>query len=159
MSGGRRTGGRAVAHLLLLCAVLAGLFLMHGAPTSAGGCHDAVVAATLPHPMPGAARPGLRPEDGRHEQPRHEAARHTAGAAELSSRAPGTPGPHGRDTRCLATKSRDGVPLPAPAPVTSGAPRALPTALATGPRPLAHCRRAPPGTGRRILLRICVART
>src|SRR5262249_23504392 len=46
--GGRRPRGPGIARLSALCAVLFGLFLMHGAPTTAAdGCHGQM-HATLP---------------------------------------------------------------------------------------------------------------
>ncbi|MFC8452765.1 hypothetical protein [Kitasatospora sp. NPDC057223] len=133
-AGGSGTaGGRAAARLLVLCAVLAGLFLMHGTPGAARGCHDP--ARTTAAHVTGAA-PG-----------------HAAHPATGALRA------HGDATLCVATKSRDGVALPAPGPTVAGILPVLPTALARGCGRHVVGPRGPPAAGRRLLLRVCVART
>ncbi|MEU2686591.1 hypothetical protein ABZ654_22460 [Streptomyces hygroscopicus] len=50
MSGGA-AGRRGIARLVAVCAVLLGLFLMHGAPaTAAEGCHGGMPSTTAPMP-------------------------------------------------------------------------------------------------------------
>jgi len=59
LDGGRLSGlvsRRGLARLLTACAVLVGLFLMHGAPaTAAEGCHGAMPAPASAHTMADAA--------------------------------------------------------------------------------------------------------
>ncbi|MFI9330529.1 hypothetical protein ACIGZJ_23670 [Kitasatospora sp. NPDC052868] len=156
-TGGGRTRGRAVARLLLLCALLAGLFLMHGSPTSAGGCHE-------PRPT-GAARAAADP----HRQHGAPGAQHSASTALDGPHGPdGSDGPraHGGGLRaaasadsCVATRDRDGAGAPAPAvPALAVGPTA-PTALAGPYRRTSDGPRAPPAAGRRLLLQLGVART
>ncbi|AUY50638.1 hypothetical protein [Streptomyces sp. CB01881] len=144
--GGRRSsgqnGGRAAARLLLLCALLAGLFLMHGSPTSAGGCHRPEPAAA---PVMAAA---------------HAVAQHHGGpdtAAGLT--APRTHGDGRPAVSCVSARDRDGAALPAPGPYALAATALLPAALAGPRRRPADGPRAPPAAGRGLLLRKCVART
>ncbi len=133
-TGGSGTAGSgATARLLFLCAVLAGLFLMHGAPGAARGCHDP--AGAIAAHVTGTA------------------AGHTAHPATGVLRA------HPDATRCVATKSRDGVALPAPGPAVAGALPVLLTAVAGLPGRRADSPRGPPSAGRRLLLQVCVART
>ncbi|MCX5211616.1 hypothetical protein OG689_20375 [Kitasatospora sp. NBC_00240] len=148
-SGGSRTRDRATAQLLLLCAVLAGLFLMHGAPAAAGDCHRALGAMT--------GSPAASFDAHRH--PTAASGAMSARAAELSAPPPAAPGPHARDTLCLATKTRDGAALPAPGPAPSASAVVLPAVVAAGFGGFAGCARAGPGGGRQILLQVCVART
>ncbi|MFI6847091.1 hypothetical protein OG535_20510 [Kitasatospora sp. NBC_00085] len=137
--GVRQNGGRATARLLLLCALLAGLFLMHGSPTSAGGCHE-------PEPSAAVAAPVLVQHHGGPDT------------------GPSLAGPrtHGGDrpaVSCVSARDRDGAQLPAPGPQAL-APAALPLAALAGPhRRPAGGPRAPPAAGRHLLLRVCVART
>ncbi|MFG3051024.1 hypothetical protein ACGFZP_08740 [Kitasatospora sp. NPDC048239] len=143
-----------MARLLLLCALLAGLFLMHGSPTSAGGCHEArpaeaAQAAADPHRQHGA--PG---------------AQHSASAAPDGPHGSDGPRVHGGGLRagasadsCVATRDRDGAGAPAPAvPALAVGPTA-PTALAGPYRRTSDGPRAPPAAGRRLLLQLGVART
>ncbi|GHH60468.1 hypothetical protein GCM10018781_05210 [Kitasatospora indigofera] len=158
-SGSSGTRERATAQLLLLCAVLAGLFLMHGSPAAAGDCHRALGA------MPGP--PAVAAAAGHRHAPMTEASPATAPvtaatgvrAAEVSAPPPAAPGPHARDTLCLATKARDGAALPAPGPATGASAVVLPAVVAAGCGGSAGRSRAGPGGGRHILLRVCVART
>ncbi|MFE2910089.1 hypothetical protein [Kitasatospora indigofera] len=154
-SGNSGTRERATAQLLLLCAVLAGLFLMHGSPAAAGDCHRALGA------MPGP--PAVAAAAGHRHAPMTEAAPVTEAigvrTAEVSAPPPAAPGPHARDTLCLATKARDGAALPAPGPATGAPAVVLPAVVAAGSGGFAGRSRAGPGGGRHILLRVCVART
>ncbi|MBP0455413.1 hypothetical protein J5Y04_38720 [Kitasatospora sp. RG8] len=155
-AGGRRgsgqNGGRAAARLLLLCALLAGLFLMHGSPTSAGGCHrgpEPAAALTAP-----AAPPAPAPAAA------HVAAQHHGGP----DAAPGLTAPRTHDdgrpaVSCVSTRDRDGAALPAPGPYALAATALPPAALAGPRRRPADGPRAPPAAGRGLLLRKCVART
>ncbi|MFI6686425.1 hypothetical protein [Streptomyces sp. NPDC050485] len=138
---------RALARLLTLCAVLLGLFLMHGSPASAaGGCHGASSAtASMPYvhgstamtPMARAASP-------------HPSGGVQARAVDGSAMHDGT--------LCVSTPARDRLPLPAPA---LAVPAAL-TALVWAARPSSPARtgrRGPPTGGRGLLLQVCIART
>ncbi|MET9615345.1 hypothetical protein [Kitasatospora indigofera] len=170
-SGSSGTRERATAQLLLLCAVLAGLFLMHGSPAAAGDCHRALGA--MPGPPAVAAAPGHRHAPLTGPAPVAEAVTEPAPvtgtvpvpaamgvrAAEVSAPPPAAPGPHARDTLCLATKARDGAALPAPGPATGTSAAVLPAVVAAGFGGFAGRSRAGPGGGRRILLQVCVART
>ncbi|MFC1417730.1 hypothetical protein [Streptacidiphilus cavernicola] len=138
----RRTG---TARLLAVLAVLVGMFLMHGAPTSAmGGCHDALTL-TLPaaaHPMAAA-----NPMDAAHP------------AAQVQGQsAAGTDAMSGL---CLSTGTRDHQFLASPALAALTALVLFTGLLGPGtPRQAGRAgRRGPPGGGRQILLRVCIART
>ncbi|GAA1086645.1 hypothetical protein [Kitasatospora arboriphila] len=131
---GRTTGARTA----VLCALLLGLFLMHGSPASAAdGCHTdrrTGVPAVAAHP--------------------HGSAVRAAGGPAVRA-----PQPYGTGGHCVSTQARGGAPLPAPGPAPlcgDGAaagpdgPGAAPTAGESG--------RAPPDGGRGLLLKVCVAR-
>ncbi|MGW4382118.1 hypothetical protein [Kitasatospora sp. NPDC004531] len=126
--------GRTVARWAVLCALLLGLFLMHGSPASAAGCHPAEGAAM-------AAHPGAHADEG--------GGRVAAGA----------PGAHGRTSAdCVSTPARDRAPLAGPsaaAPWSHPQPPAVAGPLRTGG---AETGRSPPDSGRELLTRVCVAR-
>ncbi|MFE4599712.1 hypothetical protein ACFRKE_02510 [Kitasatospora indigofera] len=135
----------ATARLLAVCTLLLGLFLMHGAPVSAGGCHDDMTHAVA---APGVASP-------------HDV--HTAGAAHGADRgptaAPDTTMAHG-GTACLSTPAHGRAAQAAPTllavlalALLAGAGAHACLAGAAGLR-----RRGPPG-GRSLLLQVCVSRT
>lgn len=139
-----RVGGRDTARLLALCAVLFGLFLMHGAPaTAAEGCHGAI---SVPAEM----------RDHLHGGP--------------SAMAPGTmhPGPHQASvgptmhatTTCVSTPPRAATPLTTPGLLAIVAVVTF-LLLAGGHRSPGQVKRRgpPPPGGRSMLLRVCVART
>jgi hypothetical protein len=132
----------------MVCALLLGLFWMHGAPSAAEGCHGATAAATLPishhHPLAAAAMTSPHPPDAGPEISR----RTTAGAL---VRVDG-------DT-CVSTPALRGVELPAVLLLAVLIPGLYgPGAARAGRRGRAR-RRGPPGCGRELLLRVCVART
>ncbi|MFB7915604.1 hypothetical protein [Streptomyces sp. NPDC056061] len=126
--------------LLVLCAVLCGMFLMHGAPASAvEGCHDAMAMSAAP-PVP--VRAGTGPLAQADE-------RGTVHAA------PDLPGATGES--CVSTQARDRlVPLPAALGSVLLAAWFLP---GRGGAPRGPVRRGPPYAGRGLLLQVCVART
>ncbi|MEV0534320.1 hypothetical protein [Kitasatospora sp. NPDC050463] len=138
MTADQGRDGGATARLLLLCGLLAGLFLMHGSPTAAGGCHEpATVTASSDHRAHGA------PVDG----PSLDGWRAPGGGPQAVS--------------CVSNRDREDAGRPLAAPPAAGAAAVLPEVRrlsapqgrrATGPR-------APPDAGRRLLLRVCVART
>ncbi|MEU9123076.1 hypothetical protein AB0C96_24970 [Streptomyces sp. NPDC048506] len=148
---GVQSRGRAVARLLAVCALLVGLFLMHGAPaTAADGCHGAVPAPAPAH--------GGHTAHGDHAAamaPMAPMATPSSPHA-VHQAASGAPG-----TQCVATTVRDRIPLP-DVPLLAVVALAGPSARALiGRRVTAGetGRRGPPGGGRDLLMRVCIART
>ncbi|MEH0580479.1 MULTISPECIES: hypothetical protein [Streptomyces] len=142
-----QAGTRGVARLLAVCAVLFGLFLMHGAPaTAAYGCHGAMTAAS---PMTSGHDTAALPAA-------HAPAGHTPGSAARAADVSGIPG-----ALCVSTPAHERTPLPVPGllAVAGAAVLALWTLTrlraATGGRG----RRGPPDGGRDLLLQVCIART
>ncbi|WP_404869076.1 DUF6153 family protein [Kitasatospora griseola] len=133
---GRATdpAGRTVARWTVLCALLLGLFLMHGSPASAAGCHRTAETAVSAH---------------------HAGAHTMQGSAREAVRAPGAH--EGSAVDCVSTQARDHLPPAGPA---AGVPWPHPQPSATGPLPTggAESGRAPPDGGRELLIRVCVAR-
>ncbi|MGW5664012.1 hypothetical protein ACWEWG_28675 [Streptomyces sp. NPDC003758] len=143
-----QAGRRGVARLLAVCAVLFGLFLMHGAPaTAAEGCHG-VMTAVASSPV---------------------AAGHDAAVMDTAAPAGHGPGPTVRaaDTSrmsgmlCVSTPAHERTPLPAPGllAVAGGAALALWTPARLRAAAGRTGRRGPPGGGRDLLLQVCIART
>ncbi|MFB6813511.1 hypothetical protein ACFCV8_03060 [Streptomyces sp. NPDC056347] len=134
-----RTRAPGASRLFVLCAVLFGLFLMHGAPASAvEGCHDARAMAAA---APGAAQPGG----------------HAAMAAEDGADRVAAAMPVAGGESCVFTQSRDRV-----LPLLMALGLVLLTAgVLTGRRAAVRgpARRGPPRAGRQLLLQVCVART
>ncbi|WP_333772721.1 DUF6153 family protein [Streptomyces sp. IBSBF 3136] len=134
-----------ITRLWAVCALLFGLFLMHGAPaTAAGGCHGAMgmaVTADVSHTVPAMSE--------RTTPPRPDAARPQAAG----------PGASHSGTLCVAVPAPGGIPVPL-APLVGVI--ALAALAARGLRwawdPDGTRRRGPP-SGRRLLLQVCVART
>ncbi|MFF4339394.1 hypothetical protein ACFY00_05565 [Kitasatospora sp. NPDC001540] len=138
--------GRTAARWAVLCALLLGLFLMHGSPASATGCHPAQTA----HP----AQAAQTAHPAQTAQAAHPA-RHGPAA---DRPAVSTPLSHGSSaSACVSTPARDRLPLPAPGPALPPAPPHPPLA---GPSCTGAERggRAPPDGGRDLLLLVCVAR-
>ncbi|MEU8960647.1 hypothetical protein AB0C89_02930 [Streptomyces sp. NPDC048491] len=135
----RRVG---LSRLLVLCAVLFGLFSMHGAPASAAsGCHgDFTMAAPMGAPM----SMGHTDMWGEHMGVR---------AASV------TPPVSGE--LCVSTPARDRLPAAAAGLLALlGLVVLVGWGLVLGPRaPFAAARRGPPLHGRGLLLEVCVART
>ncbi|MFJ5922824.1 DUF6153 family protein [Kitasatospora sp. NPDC092948] len=133
---GRATdpGGRTVARWAVLCALLLGLFLMHGSPASAAGCHRVAAAAVTAHPMDAHAGEG---------------------SARAAVRAPGAH--EGSAVDCVSTPARDQLHPTGP---TAAAPWTHPPATAAGPLRAGGSEggRAPPDGGPELLIRLCVAR-
>ncbi|KUN09208.1 hypothetical protein AQI95_05005 [Streptomyces yokosukanensis] len=143
-----RAGRRDIARLLAVCAVLIGVFLMHGAPaTAAEGCHDATPAM--------AAAPAAH---GHHAAPIPAAASpvHASGPAVGAAAATGTAG-----TLCVSTPAHERFPLPAPGLLAVAGAGALALWVSARLRAAADGtgRRGPPARGRDLLLQVCVART
>ncbi|MEU2779270.1 hypothetical protein ABZ646_42130 [Streptomyces sp. NPDC007162] len=147
--GSGHAGRRGIARLSALCAVLFGLFLMHGAPAAAAeGCHGAM-STMAASPMTGGHNPAALLAT-----PTPTA--HGTGLAVRSADASGMSG-----TLCVSTAAHERTHLPAPGPLgLAGASVFAPWALA---RPRAAAgetgRRGPPDGGRDLLLQVCIART
>ncbi|MFJ3787982.1 hypothetical protein [Kitasatospora sp. NPDC090091] len=153
-SGGRG-GGRTTARLLAVCALLAGLFLMHGSPTSAGGCHEPAspaAASRLQVPPHHTAADRGDPLDTQ-----HAAAAPTAPGPRLDG--PRTAGGEQQAASCVSARDRDTAELPPPTAQALAPAAALFAALGLPYRRRTDGPRAPPAAGRRLLLRVCVART
>lgn len=142
-SGQTRLGA---ARLLAVCALLLGVFLMHGAPaTAAGGCSgDPVVTSAV-----------LQSDATARVMP----AAHVATAHPDPSGVWAMSGAGGHGAHCVAASAPDRLPLPVPPLVTAAALVSL-TAWclyrAAGWGRRRH--RGPPG-GRQLLLQVCIART
>ncbi|MER0444057.1 hypothetical protein ABR738_05665 [Streptomyces sp. Edi4] len=141
--GRGRASGTGTARLFVLCAVLLGLFSMHGAPASAaGGCHGEMAMA----PPPSAAFMSMT---------------HATVAAErlVARAAPVVTGAHGET--CVSTGARERLPLAATGLLALLALVVLVVGKPAGPwsSGLATARRGPPRGGRGLLLQVCVART
>ncbi len=141
-----------MTRLLAVCAVLCGLFLMHGAPaTAAEGCHGAMTAASAisTSPMP----------SGHDAAPMPTAQGPDAHGQGSTVRAAGTSQMSGE--LCVSTPAHERVPLPAPALLAVAGAGVL--ALWAPARLRAAAggtgRRGPPGGGRHLLLQVCIART
>ncbi len=154
--------GRTATRWAVLCALLLGLFLMHGSPASATGCHPA-----QPPRMVGMVNTAATA--GMTSAAEMARAAGTAGTARTTAHAAHRPGarhpavstslPHGSSaSACVSTPARDRLSLPAPGSALAAAPPRLPSA---GP-PCSGAERggrAPPGGGRELLLLVCVARS
>ncbi|MFE7045554.1 hypothetical protein ACFU9X_40950 [Streptomyces atratus] len=143
----RRTRTPGASRLLVLCAVLCGLFLMHGAPASAAeGCHGKM-AMTSDAPMPTTTGAGHTSLTDAHSS--------LTDAHSTAQAAAAVPGMNGES--CVSTHARD---------------RLLPLLMSLGLVVLAvwglgrrrtavrgPARRGPPFAGRDLLLQVCIART
>lgn len=142
---GERAGRRGIARLLALCAVLFGLFLMHGSPASAAeGCHGSM-------PAPLTAGHEASPMTTAHAPATH----HPGPAVVQAAGTAGMPG-----AQCVATPAHEWIPLPAPG-LLAVAAITVPAAW-TPARPGApggNGLRGPPAGGRDHLLQACIART
>ncbi|MCZ4124042.1 hypothetical protein [Streptomyces sp. H39-S7] len=142
MAGSGQPRRRGIARLLALCAVLFGLFLMHGAPaTAAEGCHGATAPTGVhedPHAMRSATVPMMT----------HPSLQQASGSAAMDG------------TTCVSTPARDTTPLTTPgllAVVTVLASVLLARNHLAQAQP-ERCGPPPPG-GRSLLLQVCIART
>ncbi|MFE7111252.1 hypothetical protein ACFU98_25155 [Streptomyces sp. NPDC057575] len=137
-----RTRTPGASRLLVLCAVLLGLFLMHGAPASAAeGCHDAMTVTAA------ASAPGSMQATAGHAAMRaeHGSARAVAGMPAMNGES------------CVFTHARDRV-----LPLLMSLGLALVAVQALSGRRTAvrgPARRGPPSAGRGLLLQVCIART
>ncbi|WP_407917959.1 hypothetical protein [Kitasatospora sp. NE20-6] len=145
------TGERRPTGLLLsVCALLLGLFLMHGAPASAAGCHGALADRMAGAPAPAMAHTGHpdRTDGG--------AAAQTAGDRTGVTARPGS-GMAGGEL-CVSTpaQGRAALTLSAALVLVALADRAvLQGPAATG----LLRRRGPPRAGRALLTQVCISRT
>ncbi|MGD1221406.1 hypothetical protein AB9Q10_23595 [Streptomyces krungchingensis] len=142
--GSGHAGRPGMARLLAVCAVLFGLFLMHGSPASAAeGCHDSMPA---PAPMPAghAASPMTTA---------HAPGTHHPGPALQAAETAAMPG-----ALCVATLAHERIPLSAPGLLTVAAVAVLWAPAWLG-APRGGGLRGPPGSGRDHLLKACIART
>ncbi len=140
-----QAGRRGVARLLAVCAVLFGLFLMHGAPaTAAEGCHGAMTAAS---PMTSGHNAALFTA--------HAPPGHGPGPAVRAADVSGMPG-----TLCVSTPAHERAPLPAPGLLAAAGAAVLALWTLTRLRAAAgeSGRRGPPDGGRHLLLQVCIAR-
>jgi hypothetical protein len=137
---------RGSARLIAVCAVLLGLFLMHGAPaTAAEGCHGAMPSATVSM-HEGHAAPTMT-----------SAALPTTAQSAQAARAGDGSGMHG--VQCVSTPAHERKSLP-----TAGLYAAVALPAAWFPAGLRAAtgwtrRRGPPADGRDLLIQVCVART
>ncbi|MFE6741454.1 hypothetical protein [Streptomyces tubercidicus] len=142
MTGTVQARGRDTARLLALCAVLLGLFLMHGAPaTAAGGCHGVMSTPAGTHENPAAMQSAAAPMA-------HPGLQQASAPTPMDG------------TTCVSTPARDETPLAAPGLM---AVVAVLAALFLAGRPLVPGRTGrhgpPPPGGRSLLLQMCIART
>jgi hypothetical protein len=137
----------ATARLLTVCGLLLGLFLMHGAPVAAGGCHDDMTRAV--------AAPGMASPHHADTAPAVVAAR-TGGP----SAAPGQADPRG-GAACLSTPAHGRVALAAPLLTAVLSPALLAGAGAPGRATgvAERRRRGPPAAGRSLLHQVGISRT
>ncbi|WP_328459919.1 hypothetical protein [Streptomyces sp. NBC_00448] len=148
MAGVGVAGRRGIARLLLACAVLAGLFLMHGAPsTAAEGCHGDVTSLAAMHADSGgpmAVRgPATAPRSG--------------SAVDHGARAAAPVMAHGE--KCVSTPARGRGPLPVNASAAVVTVAAVPVLVGRAAPVGRRWRRGPPTGGRDLLLRVGIART
>lgn len=150
-----RTHRSGTARLLAVCALLLGLFAMHGLPASAAdGCHAQMAAAAVPVMADGAD--GMAPAPAEHAA----AAGHTdglPGGAQLHHGAEAKQG----GSLCVSTLGRDrlvltALDLIAVVALWSATGPAVPRRVAAF---LVRRRRGPPMAGRSLLHHVCVART
>ncbi|MFG2525886.1 hypothetical protein [Streptomyces sp. NPDC048527] len=142
MAGSGQARRRGIARLLALCAVLLGLFLMHGAPaTAAQGCHGAMSAPPGMHEDPHAMQSPTAPVLT------HPGGQQASGSAAMDG------------TTCVSTPARDTTPLTTPGLLAVAA--VLAALFLAGPTlaPGRTERRGPPPPGgRSLLLQVCIAR-
>ncbi|MDQ0991452.1 hypothetical protein [Streptomyces sp. V3I7] len=201
-----RSHRQAGAWPAVVCAVLFGLFLMHGTPSAAAeGCHTGMSLSVAPVPAGAAAHaehsagravyaedsagaaaraersaghaahagpaayvedPAGLPAHAEHmafaEHPTGSMVRGMARGADSSAvvlAPPAVPDRHG--SQCVATPARDRLPLPTPWALAVAVVAGALVWASAGRRVAAGetGRRGPPGGGRDLLLRVCIART
>lgn len=148
---GRADTALRVSRWLTVCALMLGLFAMHGLPAAAGtGCHgDPTVTMTDPAPVAQPMAPVAAPMTPRQRQ---------AGAVASSPASP-----HSTGGSCVSTPPR--IPSGLTGPSLLGMAGLLAALLVTagaqagGPRWRARRRRGPPVAGIVLLTQVCVSRT
>lgn len=128
---------RAFARLLILCAVLTGVFVMHGLPAQACAAGTGMPAAVMT-----VAGHGEQPAVVAHED--QTVARHTVPAQ--GEPCVFTPGPRGVDILTALVLLAATLALAPPVRPSSGGDR------------WARSHRAPPGAGTELLTTLCVSR-
>ena len=168
MRGVERASGPGISRLLALCAVLLGLFLMHGSPTAAaGGCHSGMgmaqtggmdvapgggvnmaPAAPSPHDIHASAMAWTGAE---------AQAVQGRGAEAPQVKAMDDGDPHG--ALCVAAPVQKQHPLPLAPLVCVLAIAVLAAWAVHRARSAGGTRRRGPPGGRDLLLQVCIART
>ncbi|SEG92798.1 hypothetical protein SAMN05216223_126100 [Actinacidiphila yanglinensis] len=164
MEGSRRVGRSGIPRLLAVCALLAGLFLMHGSPAAAaGGCHGAM-PSTMAAPMSAGGASGAAPASlpsGGHAPAGHAAGGHEPGSPSWTGPAVRAAAPsmaHGGS--CVSTPAREHSALPIDGlVVVVAALAAAGIAELVVVRGRTRRRGPPPPGGRGLLLQVGVART
>lgn len=141
------------ARLLVVCVVLAGLFLMHGAPASAAeGCHS-MTSASMLAPMPGTGGHSAATAPSG-----HRAVAHGVGGQSVQAGTAST----GHGVMCVSTPAREHTLLPPHALLLLLVVVAmLALWMLAGPaavRGRAGRRGPPPPGGRGLLLQVGIAR-
>ncbi|MFD5425325.1 hypothetical protein [Streptomyces sp. NPDC127084] len=141
-----RNSSPAAARLLAVCALLTGLFLMHGSPAAAEGCHGDAASAASP------ASTAVAPDHSMSTSAAPLAGDSTSRAVRADMPSPA------HHAVCVSTPAHGPVLLPALAvfALVGTAAMWVLTGRTTGLS--AARRRAPPG-GRPLLLQVCIART
>ncbi|WAL69683.1 DUF6153 family protein [Amycolatopsis cynarae] len=137
----------AIARLLIACAVLAGLFAMHGLPAqgcaAGSGVHATAMSMTTTERGAEAVAPAVSQGDRTAAHPGTQGDRTAGGVACVF-----TPASRGIDALLVFLLLAATVALAWPAPLPGFAGRG---------HPRSH--RAPPRTGARLLTTLCVSRT
>ncbi|MFJ9967456.1 hypothetical protein [Streptomyces avermitilis] len=155
---GRRRRGPGVARLLVLCAVLLGLFFMHGAPANAAeGCHGSTAMAV----SPGMGHGEDVRMDGDAPHPLAVTAPGASAMAPSALTAHGVAMPGMGGELCVSTPARERTPLPATGLLALLGLMTVVAWYLTGRSGVfgEPARRGPPICGRHLLLQVCVART
>jgi hypothetical protein len=159
-SRAHRTSTPGRSRVLVLCALVAGLFLMHGSPaTAAVGCHGHQNPVAAPaHPAAGG---GAAMAAGDAAPAAHTGAPALRAATDGARPHAGAGLPRTGGELCVSTPARDRLPLPSADTLLAFGLAALLLIPLAARRPgtggPAH--RGPPWSGRALLLQVCVART
>ncbi|MFG2718960.1 hypothetical protein ACGFW5_11830 [Streptomyces sp. NPDC048416] len=136
------------SRLFLLCAVLFGLFSMHGAPANAvAGCHgETALTPSMSEPWKASMSEPLKMA-------------HSAMPAERPGAHAGPVVTGASGDLCVSTPARERLPLAGGLLAVLG-PAVVMARGRSGPRAaLRGARRGPPLAGRGLLIQVCVART
>ncbi|MEU0396938.1 hypothetical protein ABZ208_29930 [Streptomyces sp. NPDC006208] len=139
-------GSSAAARLLAVCALLAGLFLMHGSPAAAEGCHGDAAGAASPASM------AVAPHHAMSTSALPVAGGSTGPAVHADMPSPAY------HAVCVSTPAHGPVLMPALAVLALVGTAAMWVLTGRTTGLSAARRRAPPG-GRPLLLQVCIART